>query len=122
MKKLLNNKSLYLSWLSSYFILIIIFVLMAGGIITIARVNLKKETSNVNSLLFETMCSNIDAIKDDVNNLSSKIGADSNLRRLLDSNLDDGQVDYYWISSTLNQKAAELITSYNYIEELVTLA
>ena len=119
MKKLLNNKSLYLSWLSSYFILIIIFVLMAGGIITIARVNLKKETSNVNSLLFETMCSNIDAIKDDVNNLSSKIGADSNLRRLLDSNLDDGQVDYYWISSTLNQKAAELITSYNYIEELV---
>ena len=116
-KSFTRKKSVFKSWIISYFSLIMIFFVLFNVFVLFARNMLKKEVLESNDVAFRLIDSNLGNMKNEVDELAMQIMLNTDITDMLKETKLDNK--YYLKINTIRNDTRKLMTSFEYAEKLV---
>ena len=108
-----HSRSVIYNWILSYFLIILVTVILTGFVYIIAKNTIESEINNSNGLVLENIRDNIDGTLGEVNRFSMEISTDQNIRDAYNLTQVDN-TNYYTI-----YKAANSLSNYKIFSNLL---
>lgn len=117
LRKLPEKRNIYLSWLKSYFVFIVLFLLVLAVMSMIVKSIMTKEINKANESTYSAIVSNVISMKNDLDKMALSIASDKQINLMIGKTGIAQAQDYLDVYNT-QQVLNNYMANYNYLKEI----